>query len=143
MKELTVALLIWISSNTPLAYDGSHAPELVSVSQQQLVHIFYQGDIPQGTDLETFSVAGVYNYKDGKVYLLQDVDLTTIEGKAVLVHELVHYLQYHHGLDKSVDCMSRLERAAYETQAKYLTRNGKIPAFNELHVLLVSNCWHL
>jgi hypothetical protein len=35
MKEVTLALLMWISSNTPLAYDGQDAPEIVSVSQEQ------------------------------------------------------------------------------------------------------------
>ena len=141
MKELTIALLMWITSNTPLAYDGSHAPEVIHVPQKQLVQILFEGNVARGVDSERVSVAGLYNFRDGKVYLLDDVDLDTVEGKAVLVHELVHYLQYYHGIDQTVECMRKLEGQAYEVQANYLTAHGKESPFSGLHVLMVSNCW--
>lgn len=141
MKELTIALLMWISSHTPLTYDSSNVPDVLFVPQDKLVEILYQGNVPQGLDVDSVSVAGLYNYKDGNIYLLDDIDVSTIEGKAVLLHELVHYLQYQHGVDKSVACMRKLERSAYDAQAKYLQEHGKSPNFNELHVMLVSTCW--
>jgi hypothetical protein len=141
MKELTLALLMWISSNTPLAYDGLYLPEVVSVRQGELLNILYDGKVPQGTDAVSLEIAGLYHFEDGTIYLAHDVDLATIEGKAVLVHELVHYLQYRHGLDRSVPCMVALERDAYAAQRKYLVEHGKTPDFNELHVALASTCW--
>ena len=143
MKELTIALLMWISSHTPMTYDGSHFPNVAAVPHEQLVHILYEGDVPQGLDLETVSVAGLYNFRDGNIYLLEDEGLTTIEGQAVLIHELVHYLQYYHGIDKQVGCMRELESAAYAAQAEFLAQHGKESPFNDMHVLLVSACWHL
>ncbi|MFQ6021397.1 MAG: DUF6647 family protein [Acidiferrobacterales bacterium] len=143
MKELTVAMLMWISGHSPLAYDGSHVPDVISVPQGTLVQIFYQGNVPRGPDINNISVAGVYNPRDGTIYLLDDVDLTTIEGRAVLVHELVHYLQYRHGFDKAVSCVRKLEPTAYAAQAEYLAQHGRAPAFNDIHILLVSTCWRM
>ncbi len=140
MKELTIALLMWISSHTPMTYDGSHSPNVVTVPHERLVHILYEGDLPQGLDSETVSVAGLYNFHDGNIYLLEDEDLTTIEGRAVLIHELVHYLQYYHGIDKQVECMRELESAAYAAQAKFLAQHDQEAPFNDMHVLLVSAC---
>lgn len=140
MKELTVALLMWIGSHTPLAYDGSHAPGVVRVHHDELVQILYQDDRPRDIDVDNVSVAGLYNFKDGNIYLLDSVDVSTVEGRAVLVHELVHYLQYHHGQDKSIQCMRMLEPQAYRTQADYLDQHGKTSPFNELHILLASQC---
>ena len=57
MKALTIALLMWISSHTPMTYDGSHFPNVVTVPHERLVHILYEGDLPQGLDSETVSVA--------------------------------------------------------------------------------------
>ena len=140
MKELTIALLMWISSHTPMTYDGSHFPNVVTVPHERLVHILYKGDLPQGLDPEIVSVAGLYNFRDGNIYLLEDEDLTTIEGQAVLIHELVHYLQYYDGIDKQVECMRELESAAYATQAEFLAQHDQEAPFNDMHVLLVSAC---
>jgi len=140
MKELTIALLMWISSHTPMTYDGSHFPNVVTVPHERLVRILYKGDLPQGLDPEIVSVAGLYNFRDGNIYLLEDEDLTTIEGQAVLIHELVHYLQYYDGIDKQVECMRELESAAYATQAEFLTQHDQEAPFNDMHVLLVSAC---
>ena len=143
MKELTIALLMWISSHTPMTYDGSHFPNVVTVPHERLVHILYEGDVPQGIDPKTVRVAGLYNFRDGNIYLLEDENLTTAEGQAVLIHELVHYLQYYHGIDKQVQCMRELESSAYATQAEFLAQHDKKPPFNDMHVLLVSSCWQL
>lgn len=86
--------------------------------------MLYPGDVPQGVDVDSIAVAGLY----GKVYLLDDVDLATPEGRAVLLHELVHHLQYRHGLDKSAPCVSSLEQAAYTAQRRYLEQHGKNPS---------------
>lgn len=140
MKELTVALLMWISSSTSLVYDGAHVPEIVRLPQDKLVHVLYQGEVPRGLDIDSVSVAGLYNFRDGNIYLLESEDLETVEGRAVLVHELVHYLQYHSGVDRSVECIRKLEPAAYAAQAKYLAQHGKAPEFDQLRILVVSNC---
>ena len=140
MKELTLALLTWIGGHTSLAVDGNDLPQIVQIDQPQLVRILYDGSLPQGLDIDSVTVAGLYNFRDGKIYLSNNVDLGTIEGRAVLVHELVHYLQYQQGLDRSVPCMRALERSAYAAQAQYLKQHGAQTPFNEAQVLTVSTC---
>lgn len=140
MKELTIALLMWIGSHTSMPYDGSHFPNVVKVPHEHLVHILYEGELPQGLDPETISVAGLYNFRDGNIYLLENEDLTTIEGQGVLIHELVHYLQYYHGIDRKVECMRELESTAYAAQAQFLAQYDQEAPFNDMHVLLVSTC---
>ena len=143
MQELIVVLLIWISSNTPLAYNDSHVPAVIKVPQAKLVRLRYQGNLPNNLDVNSINLDGVYNFEDSTIYLNDSIDLSTIEGQAVLVHELIHYLQYRHGIDKSVNCIRELEPMAYEAHAKYLTEHGKVPPFDDIHVLLVSTCWSL
>ena len=58
----------------------------------------------------------------------------------MLIHELVHYLQYYHGIDKQVECMRELEPAAYAAQAEFLAQHDQEAPFNDMHVLLVSAC---
>ena len=115
---------------------------IVGVDQQQYADhcTIFWGDLLQELDVDSVSVAALYNYKDGKIYVLNDVDISTTEGKGVLLHELVHYLRYRHGVDKSVACMGKLEHAAYRAQANYLREHGQTPEFDELHVLLASSC---
>ncbi len=140
MKELTLALLTWIGGHTSLAYDGNGLPEIVQVDQHQLVRILYDGSLPQGLDIDRVTVEGLYNFRDGKIYLSSNIDLATTEGQAVLVHELIHYLQYQQGLERSVPCMRALELSAYAAQAEYLRQHGGQSPFNEVQVLAVSTC---
>lgn len=140
MKELTLALLTWIGSHTSLTYDGNVLPQIIRVDQHQLVRILYDGSLPQGLDIDRVTVEGLYNFRDGKIYLSSDTDLATTEGQAVLVHELIHYLQYQQGLDRSVPCMRALEPSAYAAQAEYLRQHGGQALFNEAQVFAVSTC---
>ena len=140
MKELALALLTWIGSHTSLAYNGNDLPQIIQISQHQLVHILYDGSLPQGLDIDSVTVEGLYNFHDGNIYLSRRIDLSTTEGRAVLVHELVHYLQYRQGLDRSVPCMRALEPSAYAAQAEYLRQYGEQALFNEGQVLAVSTC---
>lgn len=140
MKELTLALLMWVSGHTSLAYDDGDLPQIAQIDQHQLVRVLYDGNLPQGLDIDSVAVEGLYNFRDGKIYLSKNIDLTTPLGRAVLVHELVHYLQYQQGLDRSVACMRALEASAYAAQAEYLKQHGTQPRFNHVQVLALSTC---
>ena len=141
MKELTLALLIWINGHTPLAYEDTPLPSVTTASQQELQRIRFSGDMPEGIETDTANTVGVYVFQERKIYVWEDYDFDTVEGKAALVHELVHYLQYENGLHKSVDCTAQLELAAYNAEAKYLKQHGKQPKFDGMHIVLSSMCW--
>lgn len=63
---------------------------------------------------------------DGGVYLDATVDLDTVEGRAVLVHELTHLSQ--HGCPRGVDerTFYRNEARAYAVQNIYLRANNSL-----------------
>jgi hypothetical protein len=141
MKELMLSLLIWISANTPFAYEDTPLPGVVTASEEEMVQIRFRGDVPEGIDMDSVAAAGLYVFEARNVYLWDQIDLKTVEGKAALLHELVHYLQYEHGEHQIVDCIPQLEQAAYLAEAKYLKQHGKKPKFDGMHIVLVSMCW--
>lgn len=77
---------------------------------------------------------------EGTVYLLDSVDLETETGRGVLLHELVHYLQYEEQIDKQADCKNELEALAYMLEAKYLTEHDINPGFTQEHINKLSEC---
>ena len=67
-----------------------------------------------------------YDIKTKTIYLHDQTDLSTLEGKSTILHEYVHFLQFAYGLDQSVFvCMNELEKDAYELEIKYLIDNGE------------------
>lgn len=70
------------------------------------------------------NLEGLYIYGHNTIYLSESVDLDTVYGTSVLLHELVHHVQMNVGLDKVAPCHTALETQAHEMQAKYLVANG-------------------
>ena len=141
MNELTLALLMWIGSHTPLAYENTPLPIVATASQEQLHNIRFRDNVSEGIDADALTTVGVYVFEERKIYLWKDFDFTTIRGRAALVHELVHYLQYEQGMHETVDCTAQLELAAYKAEAEYLKQHGKTPKFDGMHMVLSSMCW--
>ena len=141
MTELTLALLLWIDSNTSLKYSDSPLPSIEIASMERLHEIRYRDDVSEGIDSETSNTVGVYVFEERKIYLWEKFDLHSIDGKAALVHELVHYIQYETGMNETADCTEQLEFAAYRAEGEFLKQHGVKPKFDGMHVMLASMCW--
>ena len=79
---------------------------------------------------EPCSAKGIYRDGQNKITLHEDYrDLTGIEARAMLVHELVHLLQDGSGQWTSDGCQSWVarEREAYLLQRRYLIAKGGLP----------------
>ena len=85
-------------------------------------------------------IFGLYNFNEGNVYLLDSIDLGTNEGKAILLHELVHFLQYQTGLDDDAKCKNELESLAYVLEAKFLESHDHAHNISASHIDKVSQC---
>ncbi|MGH1539961.1 MAG: DUF6647 family protein [Arenicella sp.] len=140
MKELIVSLLMYISQNTGLVYDGKDVPMIQFVSKVQLVSIQHQGDVPSGFDYKTSGAIGLYNHENDTIYLAHSIDEKSEYGKSVLLHELTHYLQYQNNLYEKSRCIEELEPLAYKTQNKYLEEHGVDAKFSERHIFFASLC---
>ncbi len=140
MKELVISLLLWISSNSQLAFDDNDLPDVIQVSKSELVSEMYEGSPPYALNINNVSAVGLYNFKKKDIFLLKKIDLNTIKGRAVLLHELVHFLQYEYKVDKKVNCKNQLEPLAYRLQVKYLIENGEVSNVSKRHINRVSAC---
>jgi hypothetical protein len=77
-------------------------------------------------------VIAMYESYNSTVYLLDDIDLESIEGQSILLHELVHHVQNVSGVtDKNTNCPINLEFDAYKIQMAFLEENkdGVRPEF--------------
>ncbi len=86
------------------------------------------------------SLQAVYTSDNNVIYLGEKVDPETEYGRAVLVHELVHFLQKKHNHHQYVVCMNELEKDAYLTQAKYMREKTLQPPFDKFTILIRSIC---
>ena len=61
-------------------------------------------------------------YTRGRVYLNRDLDLDNVSDRAMVVHELIHWLQDHDSAGPK-DCRGR-EQEAYALQRSWLAAQG-------------------
>ncbi|MDA0237655.1 MAG: DUF4157 domain-containing protein [Proteobacteria bacterium] len=63
--------------------------------------------------------------KDTTIFLLNGLDVNTVEGESILYHELVHTLQFHN-FGKNLNCKSWLKREvqAYQLQDEFVSAKG-------------------
>jgi hypothetical protein len=146
MKEVMLGLLLWISQNTGLVYDGEGGlPEVKQVEARKIATLFFKEQIPaylSPTDVQriTEHIEAIYHPDTRTVYVRHGVDLTSTYGKSTLLHELVHFLQYQNGVDRKVACVNALEKDAYRAQAAYLRQKGMEPPVDGFTIIGRSMC---
>ncbi|MBL4621586.1 MAG: hypothetical protein JKY89_04230 [Immundisolibacteraceae bacterium] len=118
MQELLVSLLFWISSHSMLMYDGNSVPKLAFITEQHLNSMAFGNNHPSAIRAGEYQVSGLYNPKMQTIFLLQSTNIDTASGKALLVHELVHYLQYQNGQNPN-GSIAELEPLAYGVEALF------------------------
>ena len=138
--ELAAGLLGWINSHSSFDYDIDNIPEIKKVSPKQIAEVAFGGELPKAVDPESLQIFGLYNFNDGSVYILDSIDLETDEGKGILLHELVHYLQYQTGVDQDAKCKNELESLAYVLEAKFLESHNHAHNISASHIDKVSQC---
>ena len=119
MPELLTSLLIWIAANSNLEHDGASLPRVVMASAEALHEMAFGENFPKAIRSGKYKVSGLYNDVENTIYLVDTTDLTTEGGKALLVHELVHYLQHTNGRTKEHE-LRVLEPLAYVLEASWL-----------------------
>lgn len=121
MIELMTALLLWGSSFTghPMPEE---LPRVVTLERCQMFHIAYPGKECPPADYHQQTMALHLN---GVVYLRDTWKHDNLHDVAVLLHELVHYLQLNDGVEWGPMGMPRckletLERPAYDAHLAFL-----------------------
>ena len=138
--ELASGLLGWINQHSSISYDLDKIPDIKKVSAQQIAEIAFGGKLPKAINPANLQIYGLYNFNEEAVYLLDSIDLETNAGKAILLHELVHFLQYQTGMDKDAKCKNELESLAYVLEAKFLNSQHHKHNITRSHINKVSQC---
>ncbi len=95
------------------------APDVRIVPQAEVVRLACGRACP---------VLAIYT-PEHRIYLSDTVNLETLQGRSVLVHELVHHIQDLRAGGPAADCpeAARREAEAYGAQLEYVVRNGGLP----------------
>ena len=133
-------LLKWIGKNSSFDVSFDELPNVIRVSSDDMLMVAYKNRFPHAVDAKKLQIYGLYDFKDKTVYILDSLDFDSEEGKGILLHELVHYLQYQYGENKKVNCKNELERLAYLLEAEYLHDHGEEKTFTDEHVARASRC---
>lgn len=139
-EELTASLLKWINSHSSFNHDPGKLPRVIKVSATQMAHVAFGNTLPAAIDPEKLQIYGLYNFNEEAVYILDTLDLETEKGRSVLLHELVHFLQYQYDQDENVRCKNELESLAYLLEAKYLQDHDHEHKISMDHINRVSSC---
>ena len=138
--ELTAGLLGWINQHSSFEHNIDKMPDVVKVSALEMAHVAFGDDLPKAIDPEKLQIYGLYNFNEEAVYILDTLDLETEKGRGVLLHELVHFLQYQYDQDENVKCRNELESLAYILEAKYLQSHDHEHKISMSHINKVSQC---
>lgn len=128
MDILLAILIEWLALNANI--DISSSPEVVVMSSEALA-------VKYGAP-----VHALYSHEEATIYLSSDVDLHSIQGASVLLHELVHHYQNVSGAMDGYSCIRESERLAYQTQRLYLESNHAplMPELNNFNIAMRSLC---
>ena len=136
MTELIMALMIWISAQTGFAVPP--APNIENNTKIELRDIMQDCDniktedpkrfeeVCVDTDDDTINVVALYNYITKTIHLPNYFDRNNSSHKSILLHELVHHLQYFNDEHKTVGCLELLEAQAYDLQEMWLKEHNVI-----------------
>ena len=139
-NDMIAAMFGWINNHSSFEHDVSNMPEIIKVSSTQMAEVAFGGELPQAVDPDKLRIYGLYNFNEGAVYILDSLDLESEKGKGILLHELVHFLQYQYDKDEDVKCKNELESLAYILEAKFLQSHDHEHNISMDHINRVSQC---
>lgn len=123
-KSLVQSLVKWIAKNSYFTNSTNDFPDVKYVTLDKLVDMAFGKEASNyRKQKHKHEILGLYSFREKAIYLLDSLDLQTIKGKGILLHELVHYMQYENGREQDVSCINTLETLAYRLEAKYLREN--------------------
>mgnify|MGYP002862481764 CR=1 FL=1 len=128
--------MIWISTVT--GYPVPEPPSIVFVeTPRDLFRIANGCDLPDRSKSdkkwcerydkkadEFGTILALYDPEKKTIILQKGWTSDTIPGRSILVHELVHHMQYMSGQISKFKCQGKIEKEAYDVQNKWLEPYG-------------------
>ena len=134
MKEILTALMIWLGANTP--FDTNHdIPKVLFLTQTQMEELYY----PEDQEKMPNKLHGLYDRESETIILSETWDRRDPWDLAVLLHEMVHYLQDMNKVE--FECTAQMERDAWPIQQKYLREKHNFEwDYDGLWYMVISTC---
>tara|TARA_B100000123_G_scaffold91638_1_gene66608 strand:+ start:2804 stop:3376 length:573 start_codon:yes stop_codon:yes gene_type:complete len=134
-------MIDYITEITDLKYKGYPLPTIF-IEEEKLI---CAGAYFEPRD--TCDIAGYYDDEKNSIHIRDTPTMYMVEDRfqeVVLVHELVHFLQYHEGVYEQVECRQNLEELAYKVQDNYIDLQGIDPTqkVDGLFAIISSLCPH-
>lgn len=133
MDSLLAMIALWLSFNFSLPAI-SEPPKIEIVSAQEILFKRHNAFTPQAqqallssvrgnkTDSKSRQAVALYDETTGTIYLTEGWDGKSPADLSVLVHEMVHHIQYKSKMRYA--CPAAREEPAYAAQDKWLTMFG-------------------
>ena len=128
MSKIISIMMVWISIQTGFVVPD--APSIVYKTPLEIklyAYGCYDDPIPEGNDdicNNNTEVAGtpkaLYDPKIKTILVAHGFKPDTILNQSILLHELIHHLQFSNKYDKEIECAGKLEEQAYTLQDKWL-----------------------
>ena len=152
MDALLIAIVTWISANTdlPATYQ---LPTIRYISPTEITFFRYSAFSPAERQKiaaiqdalpakQRNSIVSVYDHKKHEILLPIGWSPVSAAAQSVLVHELVHHLQY--SAQVKFGCPQEQEATAYKAQDQWLKLFGKSLesefGIDKFTILVNSNC---
>lgn len=120
--ERFIPYIEWIVANSDLEYNGEPLPTIEVMPYPWLEVTVYGPEnvaMAERNNATLPEVRGAYDHERNVLMFPDHTDPWDVED--VMVHELVHYLQY---LDDVPECTRKLERPAYELHWQWVEEHG-------------------
>lgn len=140
MKELMFSLMTWLSPVLGEPVPPT-VPNVIFAAHCDIQALFHDNGAHECTD---DGVQAVYLKERDTIYLDAEWKPTSLYHVAVLLHELVHYMQDIGGHWEKAACIGELEARAYDAQYRWLDAAGvdghAVMETNPLYIRLVTQC---
>lgn len=158
MIELVLSMMLWIHNVT--GYTIPEPPDISLVSKEIMLSYAYGCDldpIPEENiqlcdtrkdwNLSEDGPLGMYDHVKKAIIMPDDFDINSIHDKSILLHEVVHHLQYANDVHNNVECKAKLEKEAYELQDEWLRKKHNTNLYetvgmNKVFFYLKTECMH-
>ncbi len=130
LQNVLENLLVWLNDQNYFDYQSFSAPYIQIVNSKKMCLVAYgESSIHENQADKCADILGLYDFENSTIYISHNLDLSSKEGQAIIVHELVHHFQYKSGEADKVVNINELEPLAYFLERKFSKQNS----------LLVSN----
>jgi hypothetical protein len=130
--KIVTTLLIWIAAHS--AWEVPEDRPQISYEPAEFIR-----QVTGTLDSNTLPAVAAYDHRTNIILLNEHFTPTDVRQEAILMHELVHWLQDEYPY-RTYQCRNKWEEEAYELTNLYLEQRGEEPWTNRLTILFHSMC---